>query len=251
MVYVWRERKLIYLAAPATGSTAFVEHLKKNGAGSYVPAEDLIRDGRRIVPSKHSTIAEMRKGGLWENEFDSYTKVTGIRNPFSWYVAVYIRNRTRRAKQVNNRKSFINQLPEEDRIRYVQKIKTTVNQTFDEFLRESLDRPQPFELQAGYHEEVDEFLHQEILAGDARRLLEKIGAELQGRVQEFNVTGPRRDMDKYREYYTPELIDLVYAMNKPYFDRFPEYSFEGLDKKRLRRARKGRIGHTEREATAE
>ena len=97
-----------------------------------------------------------------------------------------------------------------------------------EFLREQLDKSAPFAPQAGYQMGVDVFVHQERLAEDATELFKKLGAKIPGNVEAFNVTGEKMEPDKYREFYTPELIDLVYKMNKPYFDRFPEYSFEGI-----------------------
>jgi hypothetical protein len=37
----------------------------------------------------------------------------------------------------------------------------------------------------------------------------------------------------YRDFYDRRLIDLVETYNAPFFERFPEYSFDGLNLEKL------------------
>src|SRR5690349_12476402 len=97
MAYVWREHKLIYFAAPAIGSSAFIDFLRSKGFGESLPAKNLDKNGKRLVSKKHSTLEKLREHGLWEDEFDGYVKAVGLRNPFAWHVASYNRLRTKRA----------------------------------------------------------------------------------------------------------------------------------------------------------
>jgi hypothetical protein len=231
MAYVWREHKLIYFAAQATGSTAFIEFLRSKGFGEFVPAEHIDRQGRRLVSAKHSTLDKLRKHGLWEPEFDSYVRAVNLRNPFSWHVATYNRLRTKHARiKERNPKKNPWKVPKKNLDKLLQSIESAKNLEFEVYLRERLEGKPPNEPQKGYHDEIDFFIHQERLADDAAKLFERIGAPQADRVGEVNVTGKSVDLEGYKAFYTPELIDLVYKQHKPFFDRFPEYSFEGLAK---------------------
>ncbi|HEY1707269.1 MAG TPA: hypothetical protein VGG10_03320 [Rhizomicrobium sp.] len=228
MVYVWREKKLLFLAASATGSTAFIQHLIRLGVGEYLPKED-IHDGKKIlIPRKHSTLDQLRSGGLWEAEFSTYTKSVGIRNPFSFHVAIYNRNRTRRMATANRKDSWIDKMPLVDKERYIRNLRKNASQSFEEFLKDQLESKTPTELQAPFHREIDVFLHQENLNTDARLLFDRIGADFSGEIARFNVTNKKSGSADYRSYYTPEMVDLVYEKHRPFFQRFPEYSFDGL-----------------------
>jgi hypothetical protein len=229
VVFVWRKQKLIYIAAPATGSSAFLRFVKRNKVGEFVPPRDIVEKGRKVVQRKHSTIGDLRTHGLWEDAFDGYTKAVGIRNPFAWHVATYVRNTTKRKTDVDNPKSFVAGMPWKDRRRFMANLERAENQTFEQYLQQKLNREEPFSPQEKFHEEVDVFLHQENLAAEAAQLMSSIGAPLEGDVPEFNVTSTAgRDPDKHKAYYTPELIALVYEKHAPFFKKFPEYSFDGL-----------------------
>jgi hypothetical protein len=169
----------------------------------------------------------LRKHGLWESEFDNYVKAVGIRNPFSWHVATYNRLRTKNAKRAET-ESW--PMPEKTLSKLLNHIESAKNLTFEAYLRERLEGKPPHELQKGYHVEIDVFINQERLADDAAKLFERIGAPQTDRVGEVNVTGNSVDLEGYKSFYTAELIDLVYKQNKPSFDKFPEYSFDGLAK---------------------
>jgi hypothetical protein len=233
MAYVWREHKLIFFAAPATGSTAFIDFLRRRGLGESLPAENIDRRGKRLVSKKHSTLETLREHGLWEDEFDGYVKAVGVRNPFAWHVATYNRLRTKRAERAEKKANPWARAPKKMLNERLLKIETAKNQTFETYLRERLEEKRPRELQNQYHVEIDFYIHQERLADDAAKLFERIGAPQTDRVGEVNVTGKSIDLEGYKAFYTPELIALVYTQHKPFFERFPEYSFEGLDASRI------------------
>jgi hypothetical protein len=80
------------------------------------------------------------------------------------------------------------------------------------------------------------FIHQETLSEDLKRLGTLVGLPVDLVVPEYNVTKAMDENKTYKDYYDDELIALVYEKNAPFFDRFLEYSFEGLDESKIRKA---------------
>jgi len=227
MAFVSHEHKLAFFAAPATGSSAIIRMFLDHGIGEYWPKEDVIEDDKRITPSKHSTIRQLKAGGLVAPIKD-YFKFVGVRNPFSWYVAVYLRNRTSRMKNINNKSSWIYTLPEAERDRYIERLRQQFEMTFPEYLRHLLDHHRRVNFQAEYHRKMDFYVHQERLAEDFEVVKRRTGLPAEMSVPLFNVTGAMEEGKDYRDFYTPKLINYVYRKNRPFFIRFPEYEFEGL-----------------------
>src|SRR6185295_2849264 len=98
--------------------------------------------------------------------------------------------------------------------RKLKHVRAATTMSFAEFLQRKLNGDAPFEPHEEYHKEMDFFIHQERLADDAARLFELIGAPQSERVGAKNVTGENLDLESYKTQYTPELIELVYKMNK-------------------------------------
>lgn len=227
MAFVSHEHRLAFFAAPATGSSAVIRMFLDQGIGEYLPKEDIVEDGKRITPSKHSTIRQLKASGL-HRQIQGYFKVVGVRNPFSWYVAVYLRNRTSRMRNVANKRSWIYKLPDEERDRYIERLKEQSEMSFPQFLRGLLGHHHAVSPQAEYHRQMDFFLHQERLAEDFEVVKERTGLPADLEVPLFNVTGAMEEGQDYRDFYTPKLIRYVHKKNRPFFRKFPEYEFEGL-----------------------
>lgn len=228
MAYISRDFKFMFLSAPATGSSAIIKALSDNGIGEYYPPADIVADGKRLAPKKHTSVVQLEDQGLLE-AVNSYYRFVGIRNPFSWHVAKYLRNRVTRAKQADNPNSWINKLPQADRDRYVRQLKRQLKMTFPEFLESSVAGKDAFEPQADFHVGIDLYIHQERMDEDFERLKRDVGLPAEITVPRFNVTNAMGKDESYKDFYTPDLIALVYKANAPFFERFPEYSFEGLE----------------------
>lgn len=191
--------------------------------------EDIVKDGIRLVPRKHSTPRQMEKGGLLDDIIKAYYKIVGIRNPFSFHLAKYLRNRTRRLKQIDNKNSWINKLPEKDKLRYVNTIRKQANMSFEQYLRDMFAKYKlPKSVQEEMHTEIDFFIHQESINDDLACLCQKLKIEPRVEAGLVNITNAIPEDKTYRDYYTDELIELVYKWNKPSFERFPEYDFDGF-----------------------
>jgi hypothetical protein len=226
MAYLVDEFGFIFFSAPATGSTAFIRAFQERSLGRFYPENDLVEGDRRLVPRKHSTVVQMLDNGLL-CDASNLKRVVGVRNPFSFHVAKYLRNRTRRLKQVENPNSWINKLPEADRKRYVYRIRKNAGQSFKEYLLQELG-DEPYEVQADFHVGIDFYLHQEAVDADFERLKGELGIPACITIPLVNVTGALERGSSYKDFYDKDDIDLVYEMNAPFFEKFPEYGFDGL-----------------------
>ncbi|WP_412507130.1 hypothetical protein [Roseovarius sp. SYSU LYC5161] len=237
MPFLSREHEFLFYSAPATGSTAIIDALFSGIGGEYYPETDIVSGNTRITPRKHATPQQMRDGGLMTPEILDFKTMVGVRNPFSFHVAKYLRNKTKRAQQIQNENSWINKLPKGDRDRYVRRIQSQISMSFSEYLRSEFRRyDQPMAVQAHFLDDgrIDFFIHQENISDDLERILAEIGIAEKVAVAKKNVTGALKNDQTYHDFYDEELKALVYEWNAPSFELFPEYSFEGFDPDKIR-----------------
>ena len=74
----------------------------------------------------------MLEAGLMTGDLLSYTRILGVRNPFSFHVAKYLRNKTKRLQSISNPNSWINKLPDEERDRYIREMNDAINNPFQQ-----------------------------------------------------------------------------------------------------------------------
>ena len=237
MPVVSQAHRLIYFSAPATGCTAVEKTLVEREIGDDLLAKNLVMDGKVLLRAKHSTYADIYRFGLVTERMERYLRVCNVRNVFALYVAKYLRYQTKRKQQAENPRSWINKLPREARLRELENIERALNGTFEEYLTEFLgDRP-PFDPHRAYHRPCHVFLHQETLSRDFAWLCEALGLPIEDELRVRNVTGAMPEGKTFRDYYTDALRRRVEEQNAPFFERFPEYSFEKIDKKMARSRR--------------
>ena len=222
MAYISDKYEFVFFSADATGSTAIIKSLADNDIGRLVPPENIVKNGVRIAPAKHTTVQQLRNINMLEGK-EHYKKVAGIRNPFSWHVAKYLRNTTSRYKAIGNPNSWINKLPKAERERYVGEIKRQASETFKEYLQRHFKGKDPYELQAGFHEDVDIFIHQETLDIDFEAFKISVGLPSNIKVPKFNLTNAMPSQKTYADYFDDELVELIYHYHQPFFQKFPEY----------------------------
>lgn len=212
----------LFLFAPGTGSTAVGVALREHCAGSWLPDDD------RANTFKHSTLGELVKAGLLTREqIAGYYKIVGVRNPFDWYVADYVRWREK-WPQMYAEKYLDNPDRHEARQTYGwlhgrrsrRGMRLARKRPFAEWLRKQLDPGRPRELQEKFHQDIQFFLRQEHMDEDFEKLKRELGLPAQARVSVVNRTEQRDPDLHYRDYYTPDLADLVYQAYRPSFDRF-------------------------------
>ena len=129
--------------------------------------------------------------------------------------------------QVEDPNSWINKLPDEERKRYVYRIRKSAKQTFGQYLAVELGN-KPYEVQIDFHVGINFFIHQEAVDHDFTKLKQELTIPENVVISRVNVTGAIENGLTYKDFYDKDSIELVYKINKPFFDRFPEYSFDGL-----------------------
>lgn len=212
----------LFLFAPGTGSTAVGAALLEHCAGSWLPDDD------RANSFKHATLDELAAADLLTREqIAGYFKIVGIRNPFDWLVADYVRWREKWPR-VYEEKYRDNPDREEARRTYGwlhgrgsrRRMRLARTAPFAQWLEKELDPKRPRELQGRFHHDIQFFLRQECMDEDFERLKGELGLPGQARVPVVNRTEQRDPDVHYRDYYTPALVDLVYRAFRPSFDRF-------------------------------
>lgn len=232
MAYISEEYRFAFFAAPATGSSAVIRALETAGIGEFWPPADIIECDKRVVKKKHSTLGQLRAVGL-DAKVDGLLKCVGVRNVFSWYVAKFLRNRTSRMKNVKNKNSWIYRLPAAEREAYIVRLKKHSIMSFSEFVHHKLDRHERLDVYGGHHIGMDVYLHQEEMDMEFATLCSNLRLPSNVKLEHINVTNALKDGQSYRDFYTHDLITLVYDKNRQFFDWFPEYSFEGFDRRRI------------------
>lgn len=229
MPVVSQAHRLIYFAAPATGSTAVRKLLVRQEIGDDLLAKNVVVDGKVLIRAEHSTYADAYRVGLITERMERYLRVCNVRNVFALYVAKYLRYQTKRREQAADENSWINKLPKTERRKQLANIERALNETFEEYLTDFLgDRP-AFDPHRAYHRPCHVFLHQEMLADDFAWLVERKPLPIEGGLRRDNVTGAMPEGKTYHDYYSDALRKRVEAQNAPFFARFPEYSFDGMD----------------------
>jgi len=230
MPYISHEYQFLFYSAPATGSTAVIDAFQKREIGEYYPLNNIIENDKRVVPRKHATPQQMEEYDLLSDEIQEYFHFVGVRNPFSFHVAKYLRNKTRRMNNLKNPKSWINKLPDKERERYAYRIRKSAKQSFSQYLVTEFKKlSEPKAVQQHFHKGINRFIHQENMNEDLQQVCEILGIEPVVSTEKVNVTNAMKSGETYHDYYDEEAIDLVNKWNAPSFELFPEYSFEGFN----------------------
>lgn len=212
----------LFLFAPGTGSTAVGVALRRYCGGAWLPDDD------RASQFKHATPDELVEAGLLTREqIAGYYKIVGIRNPFDWYVADYVRWREKWPRvyeegyrnnpdrqEARRTYGWLHARGSRRRMRLARKA------SFPEWLERQLDPEQPSEFQGKFHHDIQFFLRQEHMDEDFETLKRELGLPGEARVTVVNRTEQRDASLHYRDYYTSGLVELVYTAYRPYFDRF-------------------------------
>ena len=99
MPYVSEEYEFIYMATPATGSSATLAAFQEWGFGKSYPAEPIRNNsGEVIFAAKHGDLQTFIDLGLMESKWQGFLRVCGIRNPFSFHLNQYLRSQTRKKR---------------------------------------------------------------------------------------------------------------------------------------------------------
>ncbi len=226
MPYVSEKYEFIYMASPATGSSATLAAFDKWGMGKLYPEKPVRdEDGRIVYSAKHGDYENFVALGLMKPEWKEYVRICGIRNPFSFHLNQYERAKYR-LKQIDNPKSHFAKMSEAQREEKRVMFQNIVGKTFKDYLMQKFKNSKESFLHKKYVVNADYHIRQECLNEDLLKLKDIISLpeDFDVEVKGVTVGGPN-NREKYVNYYDEELVDFVYNLNKPFFELFPEYEF--------------------------
>ena len=226
MPYVSEKHRFIYMASPATGSSATLAAFDKWEMGKLYP-EKPVRDeeGRVVYSAKHGDYENFVSYGFLKPEWKDFIRICGIRNPFSFHLNQYERAKTR-LKQIDDPKSHFAMMSDEQREEKRKMFNNIVGKSFKDFLMQKYKNTKENFLHRKFVINADYHIRQEHLNEDLMKLKEIISLPDGFQVEVKGVTaGGPNNREKYVKFYDEELIDFVYKLNKPFFDRFPDYEF--------------------------
>ncbi len=204
----------LYLLAPRTASTATADTLVKQGAGEWIPPDDIEVDGEIVVQRKHSTTGDLIDYGLLpEDRVRDLFVFCTVRNPFDSLVSLWSKKRSEYQPLLDDPDSFVNRLPGfRDDMEFV------LNHTFSEWVEERLSDAKPTSMYDGFVEHADAVMRFERLDRDFPQVMRRIGLRRLREIPVLNTTDSRDD--DYRRYYTHRARRIVQRVYGPDLDRF-------------------------------
>jgi len=226
MPYISEKHEFIYMASPATGSSATLAAFDKWEMGKLYP-EKPVRDenGRVVYSAKHGDYETFVSLGLMKPKWKNYVRICGIRNPFSFHLNQYERAKTR-LKQIDDPTSHFSRMSDSQREEKRTMFQNIVGKTFKDYLMQKFETSKESFLHKKYIINADYHIRQEFLNDDLLMLKDIISLPENFHVEVKGVTaGGPNNREKYLKFYDKELIDFVYKLNKPFFEMFPDYEF--------------------------
>lgn len=217
MAIISREHGYLFVLNPRTGCTAIANGvlLPKLG-GEWLPVEDIrSSSGKLLAPQKHTTVAQLRKADLIDEEQlrDLFVFV-GVRNPFDSLVSLYEKIRQSYVRHFDNPGHWMHNNPAQ-----VKLMKIAAEDGFNAWIRAKYPRSKarkPVMFQAPFMEAADFFIRFEHLQEDFAAALAKLGlAPIE--IPRINTTKRARDHRPYYDRRSRRRIERVFA---PTFERF-------------------------------
>jgi len=225
MPYVSEKYEFIYLATPATGGSATLQAFNDWEMGFFVPEEPIFSEsGELLYDAKHGGLPLFIELGLMKPEWEDYLLICGIRNPFTFHLNQYERAKYRLKQLEKTDSHFFKMYSEEERDEKRRMYEDIASSNFKDYMINKFAGKKNVMLHSKFHEGADFVIHQETLDDDIEQLKKTIDLPSDFSVGEKGVTpGGRNTLEKCLNYYDEELIELVYTLNKPFFEKFPEY----------------------------
>ncbi|NJN73112.1 MAG: sulfotransferase family protein [Limnothrix sp. RL_2_0] len=240
MAIIVPNHKLLFIMVPATGCSSIGEILQEKFGGEYIPKKNLYKDKKVLLPSKHNTIAGLRKYNcLSSNELSNLLKFGTVRNPFDIFATQYQRfigewsdislglQERKLGKALSKEEEEAIKFSLENRRKTIAKTK---EKSFDEWLEDSLSAiydkrnnlmyksksqlkalitshyyPDACPMVSG----VDEIIRYESLEKDFNAILRKVGSINSNEYIEVPNNNPTQGKKKYCEYYSAYSRNLV------------------------------------------
>lgn len=244
--------RYIFFANPNTASKAIAKTLIEKLEGKPMPDKE-IKDGeQRLVRRHHSTYTQLVNAGLMtEPQLDALFKFTCVRNPFDQMVSKYVKHCARldndaskypwlkAGKKEDKKAAKENKGPREGKktaasaVAVPEQATLSLSDGFGHWLRHIEGRfAASNKMENGpldFLGHADFVIRFEALQQGFDEVQQKLGISPPIQVEEFNVTAARAESPQkkrsYRDYYTPESVEIVTRMFAPVIEQFG-YQFE-------------------------
>ncbi len=218
MAIICREKRLLFILAPHTASTAIGVLLRDELGGEWLPPEE-VRDanGRITVKRKHTTLRELLAANLLSaDERAGLITFSAVRNPFDTLVSLYLKHSVKDQVLLEKPDAWIH-----GRERKLDNLDFCRDHTFAEWI-EHVHAPRWQDRFRGraarlarwpYDKGIDEIMRYEHLQDGFDAVLRKAGIAEHHEIPKENVTAVRAGRD-YRDFYsarTRRLVEVAYA----------------------------------------
>lgn len=199
MAVLSKRHRYLFIMAPRTGCTALSVHLVKNLEGAWFPPEDL-KDGQGqvIAERKHSTLAQLRRAGLVDQErIDQLLVFTSVRNPFDSLVSLHAKLTNQYVPLLDDPDAFIHRKP-----KMLEDLHFARDHSFSEWIvwkYGSLEADPSRHLYGGFIHGVDRIMRFERLQHDFDEVMAEVGVTEGTEIPVLNVTEGRPE--SYRDQY--------------------------------------------------
>ena len=222
MAVICREKKLLFLLNPRTGSSALGEHLLNEFGGEWLPAKRIEdANGNTLVQHKHNTIQQLVEYNLISHqELKNYIVFVGVANPYSSLLTLYNKYRYRYAEWRAEGRPFLRSDSVANEIEYCSN--HTINQwVFSRYWKPALKSIiglQHYTVNEGYLKGCKEVLRKEYLQSDFELMLSKHAIAGNPTIPRINKTeGKIQDPTLAFNWLSRWLIYITYKSD---FDRF-------------------------------
>jgi len=212
------KKRFIYLLNPRTASTATGQALRKATEAYFVPARDIEdKQGKIVVPRKHTTIKQLREHEIVPEEtLQAFFKFVTVRNPFDSLVSAWSKKVHDYSHLLDDPDSWVHKSPN-----YAEGLRRAVGSTFAEWIAEQYDHKfksgRGASMNRNFIRDVDHVLRYETLEEDFREVAGHLdmGADIE--IPRSNVTKGRRQKD-YRSYYDEKTREIVASVFREEID---------------------------------
>lgn len=246
MAIICRDYKLLFIMVYGTGCSAIGKELQERLNGEYLPHEDIVRGGRKLLGRKHNSVAQLlRYGAISERELSDYLIFGTVRNPFDSFTTQYERlvgtwmhhamsnsdpaawvNRNGKIHAIRLRSKQFLRMHWASMLGFDRWVYSRLGKWQAKSLIESPFRSGPANLRRAYPliEGVNMIVRYENLEADFNKVLQAAGVSEHVQLPKYNVTPGKKS---YKEYYSPRLRDYMEKYLREELEVYG-YSFEGL-----------------------
>lgn len=225
MAVICRQKKLLFILNPRTGSSALGEHLINEFGGEWLPKKTFFDENlSQKIDFKHNTVKELVDFGLLaSDELSDYVIFTSVANPYDSLVTLYNKYRYRYDEWRKEGRQF---LQSERVLKEIQYCKEhTINQwIFKNYWKaaiKSILNLDKYSVNENYLVGCNNILKKENMQSDFEKLINKHRVQGNPKIPRINKT--ERKGESRSDYSLLSRI-LIYLTYRQDFNRF-KYSF--------------------------